>query len=165
MQRTLLLLPFLALATLGAQAQTVTDATRAGAALDSLMQAANGVRQQALTTSHRVETQAPWTGKRKQLAYGYAAGASGNSIWQKKAVLRRNGVLMEKFTALQNGKAVLRERRVNGTIQYLWVRTAPGKSSGSAASTSEALYLRNGYLHWNGRQYLLPTLSLAAFTR
>ncbi|MDU0372201.1 hypothetical protein ACFPAF_17495 [Hymenobacter endophyticus] len=165
MQRALLLLPLLALATLGAQAQTVTDATRTGAALDSLMQAANVVRQQALARSYKVETNAPHLGRRNQRTKGFDASYSGNSVWRKKMTTRRNNTIMEVFTVYQEGNKILQERRTNGIIQYLWVRTAPGKSSGSAVSTSEALYLRSGYLHWNGRQYLLPTLSLAAFTR
>ncbi|RSK37660.1 hypothetical protein [Hymenobacter metallilatus] len=174
MRRTLLFLSLFAIGSRSTHAQVLTDATRASAALDSLLQAAAATKQQVQTHSSRFATKTPWSGKRRQRVRGFAPGASARFTWEQKTVLRRNGTTATRFTALQNGKRVLRERRLNGQLEYLWLKTDPSPSPATASTTpapagpapgTYGVLLHGGYLRWNRNQYVLPSTAVPGTTR
>ncbi|MCA8833040.1 hypothetical protein [Hymenobacter pini] len=83
-------------------------------------------------------------------------------------------MVITRFTALQNGRQVLRERLLNGRQEYVWLKTqpSPAPATASVAATPAGpvpgiygVYLHGGYLRWNRNQYILPLPAAPAQTR
>ncbi|MBX0291907.1 hypothetical protein K3G63_15750 [Hymenobacter sp. HSC-4F20] len=154
-QKLLLLSVFLC----GAQvsvAQIITDPARAVAARDSLLNFAGETKLAIQQQSAHFKAKTSHLGARRHVVEGFLPGASGRFHWKHKTIQRRNGAVVERYIALQQGRQVLRERRLNGVITYLQLQLPLPTAASNIPRGHMGMYMREGYLRWNKNQYVLP---------
>ncbi|WP_162910790.1 hypothetical protein [Hymenobacter oligotrophus] len=156
-----------------ATAQVVTDPGKATAARDSVVHAANTLRQELQSRTIGFKTKAPAAGKRRVVARGYAqperlmATASASSggrttkqvlLWKHVRRIRRNGTTLDRFYGYQGKHPVLEETRHNGQLTYVRVTRYKWTPYVSLPTVAKQGWLSSsGYVRWGTETFIVPT--------
>lgn len=151
-----------------AQAQLISDPTQATAARDTLFQQATQLQQQATLNSATFKPTIKRAGRRHVLkgASPKVKRAMSSDIseaeslwsWRHTTIRRRTGVVEERYQVRQANQILLNERRLNGTVTWLKVSIpkSPTTKTNIYKPRHKGLYMREGYLVFDGKNYVLP---------
>ncbi|WP_201978302.1 hypothetical protein [Hymenobacter rubidus] len=153
-----------------AHAQLITDPARATAARDTLLHQAALLRERAVQTSAFFTTNVRGDNRRRVVVQGKSAFKSAppaptsvrqaqwapdNIAWRHITRYRRNGRVQERFRITMDGKTLLKEHRLNGAVQWLYIPVAYSSAIGLAVH-HRGFYLLTGYVLLDKEQYALP---------